>query len=158
MRREGRGFGFLQKHFQTDGQGSLDVRTGQSLASLLCSIQKRCHGFISFLSTVCTRPARQRRGEAVDQCDNIHANTMTTGVWTWSRDSPMPFFGLGGKKSDLRSNKMGWHGMSRWWVNCSWLTWQWEGPTFYPCSALCSSRQILQWISFEQWISSNTDL
>lgn len=53
--------------------------------------QKRCRGFISFLSAVCTRPGRQRRGEAVDQCDNIHGNTMTTGVWTWSRGSPMPF-------------------------------------------------------------------
>lgn len=53
--------------------------------------QKRCRGFISFLSAVCTRPGRQRRGEAVDQCDNIHGNTMTTDVWTWSRGSPMPF-------------------------------------------------------------------
>lgn len=61
--------------------------------------QKRCRGFISFLSAVCARPGRQLRGEAVDQCDNIHANTMTTGVWTWSRDS---HFFLALVKSDLR--------------------------------------------------------
>lgn len=93
--------------------------------------QKRCRGFISSLSAVCTRPGREWRGEAVDHCDNIHVNGRTTGVWTQSRDSIMAFFRIG-RKTDLRWNKMGWHGRSRCGLNDSRVTWQQKRSNILP--------------------------